>query len=46
MSYIEEEEYMEYIERGRTLIWLLLGSLTGLLCLSCTLYDHAHLSLQ
>ena len=46
MGYIEEEEYIKYIERGSTLIWLLLGSLTKALCPSCALYDHAHLSLQ
>ena len=46
MGHIEEEEYIEYIERGRTPIWLLLSSLTEPLCPSCTLYDHAHLSLQ
>ena len=46
MGYTEEEEYIEYIERERTLIWLVLGSLIKLLCPSCALYDHAHLSLQ
>ena len=46
MGYTKEEEYIEYIERGRTPIWLLLGSLTELLCPSCTLCDHTHLSLQ
>ena len=45
MGYIEEEENIEYIERGRTQLWLLLGSLTKSLCPSCILCDHAHLSL-
>ena len=46
MGFIDEEEYIEYIERGRTSIWLLLGSLTEPLCPSYALCDHAHLSLQ
>ena len=46
MGYIGEEEYIEYIKQGKTLIWLLLGSLTKLLCPFCALYDYAHLLLQ
>ena len=43
MGYTKVEEYIEYIERGRTPICILLSSLTKPLCPSCALCDHAHL---
>ena len=44
MGYTEEEEYIEYIEQGRTPIRLLLGSLSESLSPSCALCDHTHLN--